>query len=230
MTPPSPRPCPRLPCACRAEQLPPCSSTRSDSYSRCPTELCLSPLLSFTPSAFGGSFNASGTAEEAKGHSSKPAACAALPAEVLLLSSKVREGKIYNLPCTSECCLRSRARALCQSCWSTAERTGKEGNDSCALVAPEQLLCPPEVAGAGTVEGAGNGDGLWADHGEEVWCGTCLGRLSPGLPGSRRDKDDAYGIQKDPPLCVCVCRCQSNSCLGKTEYELWLGSPVGTGE
>lgn len=62
---------------------------------------------------------------------------------------------------------------------------------------------PPEVAGVGTVEGAGNGDRLWADHGEEVWCGTCLDRLSPGLPGSRRAKDDANGIQRDP-LCMCV--------------------------
>lgn len=56
---------------------------------------------------------------------------------------------------------------------------------------------PPEVSGVGTGEGAGNGDVLWADHGEEVWCGTCLDRLSPGLPGSRRGaKDHAYGIQK----------------------------------
>lgn len=43
----------------------------------------------------------------------------------------------------------------------------------------------------------------WADRGEEVWCGTCLGRLSPGLTGSRRAKDDAFGIQKEPSLCVC---------------------------
>lgn len=85
--------CSRLPCACRADQLPLCSSPApwSDSHPQCPTALCLLPLLLSTPLAFGGSFNASVSAEEAKGHSSKPAACAALQAEVLLLSSKVRE-------------------------------------------------------------------------------------------------------------------------------------------
>lgn len=65
---------------------------------------------------------------------------------------------------------------------------------------------PPDVAGVGAVEGAGNGDGLWADHGDKVWCGTCLGRLSPGLPGRRRAKMMHMAF-REIPLRVCVCMC-----------------------
>lgn len=43
-----------------------------------------------------------------------------------------------------------------------------------------------------------------AEHGDEVCGGTCLGRLTPDLPGSRRAEDHVHGIRKDPYVCACM--------------------------
>lgn len=62
-----------------------------------------------------------------------------------------------------------------------------------------------DVAGIGVMEGAGDGDRLWAEHRDKVWGGTCLGRLGTSLLGNGRAKDHAHSIWKDPSVCACVC-------------------------